>query len=206
MNYDRWETMLLRLGLEPESQTFLKLQAAYSEKHRAYHTLRHIHECLSNYDQVKDLAERPAEVELALWFHDAIYEPMSKNNEERSADWAAAFARGIGAKPDLISRVRGHILATRHVDHATGGDSGLVVDIDLGILGAPNSRYLEFERDVRLEYKWVPGFLYRRKRARILQSFLDRPRIYHWDAMYERFESQARANLGESVQALSSRR
>jgi hypothetical protein len=84
MNIERWEALLRGLGGAPEIETFSRLQSAYSEKHRAYHTSRHIDECLALFDELKHLASHPPEVECALWFHDAIYEPMTKSNEERS--------------------------------------------------------------------------------------------------------------------------
>jgi predicted metal-dependent HD superfamily phosphohydrolase len=76
------------------------------------------------------------------------------------------------------------------------------MDIDLAILGAAPTRYYEFERDVRREYRWAPGIGYRPKRAAILQSFLDRPRIYYWEPVYERFERKARINVSGAVQTL----
>ncbi len=202
MNIERWEALLSRLGAPPESSTFSKLQSAYAQKHRAYHTSRHIDECLSLLDELKNLAEYPAEVELALWFHDAVYKPMANSNEERSAGWAAKFAESVGVSRESIGRVRDHILATRHVAPQVDGDSSLVVDIDLAILGAPTSRYDEFERDVRIEYRWVPNIFYRSRRAAILESFLDRPRIYHWDPVCQRFEQTARANLSARIHTL----
>jgi predicted metal-dependent HD superfamily phosphohydrolase len=202
MNIERWETLLSGLGAPPESNTFSKLRSAYGQKHRAYHTSRHIDECLSLLDDLKYLAEYPAEVELALWFHDAVYKPMASSNEERSADWAAEFAESVGVSRESIRRVRNHILATRHVAPLADGDSSLVVDIDLSILGTPTSRYDEFERDVRIEYRWVPSIFYRSKRAAVLQSFLDRPRIYHWDPVYQRFEQAARTNLSATIHTL----
>ncbi|HEY6622111.1 MAG TPA: hypothetical protein VIY68_21430, partial [Steroidobacteraceae bacterium] len=81
-------------------------------------------------------------------------------------------------------------------------DSRLLVDIDLAILGADPSRYDEFERDVRREYRWVPGIVYRSKRAAILQSFLHRPRIYHSEPAYKRFEGNARTNLSGAIRTL----
>jgi predicted metal-dependent HD superfamily phosphohydrolase len=93
-------------------------------------------------------------------------------------------------------------MATQHVALPADDDSRLVVDIDLAILGAVPSRYEEFERDVRAEYRWVPGIVYRPKRAAILQSFLDRPRIYHWEPVYERLERNARTNLSGAVRTL----
>jgi predicted metal-dependent HD superfamily phosphohydrolase len=205
MNVERWKAMLDGLGAAAECETFSRLQAAYAEGHRAYHTARHIDECVSLLDDLKDLCAHPAEVECALWFHDAIYEPMSKTNEERSAAWAAEVLGEAGAQPDAVDRVRSHIMVTRHVALPADDDSKLVVDIDLAILGADPSRYAEFERDVRREYKWVPGILYRSKRAEILQSFLNRPRIYHSELMFERFEQKARFNLSAAVQTLTGR-
>jgi predicted metal-dependent HD superfamily phosphohydrolase len=202
MNSERWQAMLRGLGVPPETDTFARLQSAYAEKHRAYHTPRHIDESLSLLDEFKHLAANPAEVECALWFHDAVYEPMSKSNEERSANWAAEFAGHVGVLSESVARICAHIMATRHVALPVDDDSRLVVDIDLAILGADPSRYDEFEYDVRREYRWVPGFVYRSKRAAILQSFLDRPRIYHSEPAYERFEGKARTNLSGAIRSL----
>jgi predicted metal-dependent HD superfamily phosphohydrolase len=202
MNIERWERLLRGLGVTPETNTFAQLQAAYAQKHRRYHTSRHLDECLSLFDELKHLAERPAEVECALWFHDAIYDPMSKQNEERSANWAANFGGHVGVASEVVARIRAHIMATRHVSLPADNDSSLVVDIDLAILGATPNRYDEFERDVRREYRWVPRIIYRPKRAEILQSFLGRPRIYRWEPVYDRFESSARTNVAGAIRAL----
>ena len=86
---------------------------------------------------------------------------------------------------------------------AEDDDARLVVDINLAILGSDPGRYAEFERDVRNEYKWVPGLVYRKGRAKILQSFLARPRIYLWPAAYEDFEHRARINVGQVIQTLT---
>lgn len=202
MNIARWDALLGKLGVPPEIDTFSQLQSAYAQKHRSYHTSRHIDECISLFDEVKDLAEYPAEVECALWFHDAIYRPMAKSNEKRSAAWLAEFGDRVGMAAAVVARISTHIMATRHLSSSPGGDSGLVVDIDLAILGADPGRYDEFEHDVRREYRWIPEFIYKPKRAAILQSFLDRSRIYHWDSMYDRFEKKARANLTRTIGAI----
>ena len=54
----------------------------YAEEHRAYHDAEHITECLAWFDCVRDLAERPAELEVALFFHDAIYEHVRIDQDE----------------------------------------------------------------------------------------------------------------------------
>lgn len=127
---------------------------------------------------------------------------MSKSNEERSADWAAEFLSSSGAEHNVVNRIRLHIMATRHEALPADADSRVVADIDLSILGAEPSRYEEFERDVRKEYRWVPRFIYGPKRAAILQSFLDRARIYQTEPMFERFEERARSNVTQAVRTL----
>ena len=84
-------------------------------------------------------------------------------------------------------------------------DARLLVDIDLAILGAAPERFDEYEVQVRQEYAWVPGPLFRRKRREILQGFLDRPCIYTTEPFRTRFELQARSNLQRSVARLKPR-
>jgi predicted metal-dependent HD superfamily phosphohydrolase len=198
----RWSRLLNAFGISDEAATFDALVAAYSQKHRHYHTVGHIEHCLQEFDSMRELAQEPAEVELALWFHDAVYEPRSSNNEERSADWACELLNRHCVEASRVERVRTHIMATRHEAPATLPDSQLLVDIDLSILGAAEATYAKFESDVRQEYRWVPSLLFRRKRAEILQSFLDRPRLYNTRPMYDRLEAPARRNLAAAIASL----
>jgi len=79
------------------------------------------------------------------------------------------------------------------------------VDIDLSILGADAKTYDEFEKAVRQEYRIIPMFIYRRKRAEVLHSFLLRPHIYQNEPFLSEREHQARANLSNAVSQLSGR-
>jgi predicted metal-dependent HD superfamily phosphohydrolase len=76
----------------------------------------------------------------------------------------------------------------------------LLVDIDLSILGAPRPRFDEYEAQVRAEYGWVPGFLFRRKRREILAEFLARNPIYNTPRLRESLEGRARENLAYSLE------
>jgi predicted metal-dependent HD superfamily phosphohydrolase len=55
---------------------------------------------------------------------------------------------------------------------------------------------------VREEYAWVPESIYRRKRAEVLQRFLDRDAIYSSPEMRAWGEDRARANLARSLMGL----
>jgi predicted metal-dependent HD superfamily phosphohydrolase len=202
MHKTRWLRLMSSLKLPAEEESFTALVGAYSEKHRHYHTVEHIDYCLRELDSAKDLASEPAEVEFALWFHDAIYDPYRSDNEQKSAELACSLLQRHCVDPERIARVRAHIMATRHEAPVTMPDSQLVVDIDLSILGSEEAVYAQFEENVREEYRWVPSIMFRRKRAEILESFLMRPYIYCTESFRTRYEAQAWRNLSYAISAL----
>ena len=170
---------------------------------RAYHTPRHLEECLEQFDQVRALFRRPDEAEAAIWFHDAIYDPHADDNEERSADLADHLLGPAGVPTEYLAEIRRLILATGHRGaRDPQDDAALVTDIDLAIFGSAPERFDEYERDIRREYAFAADDEFRRRRAQILQSFLARPTIYATRAFADRFEARARANLQRSVAAL----
>ncbi len=175
--------------------------SAYRESHRSYHTLQHLGECLALFAEAIDLAANPGTVELALWFHDAVYAPRSGDNERRSAEWAVHELEAAGVSSDVRQRVFDLILATCHNAVPADADAQLLVDIDLAILGAPPHRFAEYDRQVREEYRWVPGFLYRIKRKQVLNAFLARAEIFNTPYFRARFEASARVNLRGAINA-----
>lgn len=199
---ERWTSTWRALGVAMSpglGRLHQRLIAAYSEPHRHYHTLQHLQECFERLDEIGALAQRLPEVELALWFHDAIYQARRSDNEEKSAGWARQAARDAGVDRASAQRVHELVLVTRHGVAPGSPDEQVLVDVDLSILGAGEARFAEYEEQVRREYGWVPGFLYRRKRAQILAGFLERPRIFSTQPFFERFEAAARANLQRSL-------
>ena len=175
------------------------LVARYCELHRRYHTLQHLGECLEQLDNVRGLAKHPDEVEMALWFHDAVYDVRRHDNEERSADWACERLSAAGVFSDVVNRIRSLILVTDHRSPPQGRDAEIMVDIDLAILGAEPARFEEYERQIREEYDWVAEDVFRRERRRILTGFLDRPRIFWTDHFCERYEARARDNIARAI-------
>ncbi len=195
------------LGFEASLSCYETLHAAYSEKHRFYHSIKHIEAMLRQLDAAKDLAEKPAELELAIYFHDAIYKIFSKSNERDSALWAQDFALSQGYSREGAERVYSLIMATAHDVTAQDGklhdnDQKIIVDIDLSILGSSPEEYDKYERFIRKEYEAVPLSTYREKRKELLESFLERSSIYNLDAFQNKYESAARANISRAITRL----
>ncbi len=196
----QWYEVWARLGATaPPVHLYEDLIACYGELHRRYHTLQHLDECLEQLDSVRGLAERPDEIEVALWFHDAIYDVRRDDNEERSAHWARESLSAAGVSSDVVNRVRSLILVTDHRSPPQGRDAEIMVDIDLAILGAEPARFDEYERQIQEEYDWVAEDVFRHERARILTGFLARPRIFRTDHFCERFEARARENIARAI-------
>lgn len=195
-----WQRAWTALGLNAPEGLMQRLLDAWAEPQRHYHSQQHLRECLALLEPTLDLAQHPGEVELALWFHDAVYDPQGKGNEQRSADWAIEALAEAGASGDVQQRVRALIMATCHDAESVDDDARLLVDIDLAILGSDPARFAEYDAQVRAEYRWVPGWLYPRKRKEVLAGFLARPAIYGTDRFRDRFEGRARENLRGATQ------
>jgi len=200
----RFERAAVEAGaLRPSAATFDALVARYGEAHRHYHDLTHIAACLGWLDRFRDAAERPDEVELALWFHDAIYDPRAKDNELQSARLAREALGALGVERGAVDRIARLVELTE--THAPGsGDAALVIDVDLTILAAAPDDFVRFEEQIRSEYAHVPDELFRPGRRRVLQSFLSTPTIYQVPRIREELETRARANLERRIAELSS--
>ena len=198
-----WQVMWRQLSASgSDDALFSRLVECYSEPHRKYHTMQHLEECFAHLQRVRSFADRAGEVELALWFHDAIYDTRRKDNEERSAKWARESALAAGLVDDQATRIYELVMATMHNAVPAGRDAAVLVDIDLAILGADETRFDEYELQVREEYSWVPGPLYRRGRRKILQEFVSRESIYSTEYFRVEYEARARRNIERSLARL----
>ena len=198
---DRWRETWTECEAEPQPGLIEELIQAYGEAHRAYHTVHHLAECFAHLDGCPFEPDAPACVELALWFHDAVYDPRSAVNEALSAEWAGSALAILGR--DMVERVCGLILVTKHNEAPTDHDQELLLDIDLSILGAPADRFDEYESEIRMEYTWVPEDTYRAARAKVLSMFQSRPAIYNTGYFRALLEAKARNNLLRSLGTLA---
>jgi len=196
----RWHRTWSRLqAAAPPESLFDELIARYSEPHRHYHTVQHLDECFAKFGETEAEAAHAGEIELALWFHDAIYDVRRHDNEAKSAEWARSVATHAGITSVAADRIHALVMATVHDATPTDPDQRILVDVDLSILGAPEARFEEYERQVRDEYAWVPEDVFRSRRREILAQFLARPKIFGTRTFFDRYEVRARQNLARSI-------
>jgi len=199
----RFSEICRRVGISDMSagEIFADLEKRYHEDHRKYHNLSHIDRMLGWLDAASETNDS---VELAIWFHDAVYDPLGSDNEAQSA----RYFRDYPGKffPNSISeQVERLILATDPTQsRSRRADENLIVDIDLTILGASPDDYLAYRDAIRCEYSAVSEVKFVAGRRSILLSFLSQ-RIYSTDYFFERFERQARLNIQEELEVLEKR-
>ena len=166
----------------------------YSENGRYYHGWAHLITCLREFDRVAARMEIPDAVELALWFHDAVYVPGARDNEQLSADLFCQWGR-TWFSPTLVDKVCDFILITMHRQPPDKGDESYMVDIDLSSFGQHWSDFLRDTHNVRKEQAHVPDAIYYPAHARFLRMLLNRPRIFYTDFFFECYEKSARCNI-----------
>ncbi|APU48934.1 metal-dependent hydrolase [Acinetobacter junii] len=178
---------------EPQ-KIFNKLIAAYSEKQRAYHTLQHLYECLVFLDLIRaDLNDAYA-VALALWFHDALYDPQAKDNELKSAELFEQYL-SQDLSIDIVQKIKRWILATQMHKATDELDLQFLLDIDLAILAASPERFAEYEQQIQQEYAWIDPDIYLIKRKQVLAHFYQTEPLYQTEYFQQNFEQKAKENL-----------
>jgi predicted metal-dependent HD superfamily phosphohydrolase len=199
----RWQALWSRLGAPGSSGDLASLEQQYATPGRHYHTLDHLDAVLRTFDTLGGIASHPDEAELALWFHDVIWEALADDCEERSAAWGRDVMTRAGLDRDQHHRVEQLILETRHLPVASVDDDAAVVrDADLAILAAPPDVFAGYEQAIRREYAMVRDQEFRAGRARILSGFASREPLFFTSIMQE-YAGAARANLGAAIARLA---
>jgi predicted metal-dependent HD superfamily phosphohydrolase len=198
----RFGGLVERLGARQASdEVFARLHGRWVDRERSYHDVEHLTDCLREVDRLPPSPARDR-IELALWYHDAVYEPGAGDCEARSAAVLASDASSLAIPEPTARRVAELVAATAHGAARVGrtnetvvdDEAALVADIDLAILGQDPLRFMEFEYGVEEEYRAVPRIAFVRGRGRFLTNLLRRP-IYRTPQFSERFERVARANV-----------
>lgn len=179
------------------------LLSNYQQQHRKYHTIQHIQECFEEFNSIKKLLHHPEQVELAIWFHDAIYNPARQDNEEKSARMLANYSPTKTKKGMLhTQQAQRLILATK--DHeAYDHDSAYFLDIDMSILGSSPKRFNEYEQQIREEYSMYSDEEYKQGRSTFLKPLSTKYKIYNTEEYEFKYAKQAKLNIDRTLLKLS---
>ncbi len=145
-------------------------------------------------------------IDLAIFYHDAIYSTLRPDNEEQSAELAAARLATVGLAPPMIAKVEHYVRATKHgASPPANQDPDLdhLLDFDLSILAAVPHAYDEYASSIRREYIAIPEPMYRIGRQKVLRSFLAMPAIYRVPRLAAAWEQAARTNLERELNTLT---
>jgi predicted metal-dependent HD superfamily phosphohydrolase len=181
---------------------FDNLWCRYCEPHRIYHRCTHLVHCFQQLDLAYALIQDPDAVEMALWFHDAIYTPGSSENEKESAELFVRAAKDH-FRPSFIRKVYELIIATAHKEPAQGCNEQFVTDIDLSSLGADWEEFLRDTKALREEHADSSDAMYYVAHAKFLTSMLQRPRIFRTEFFYGCYEQRARENITRLLAVLA---
>jgi predicted metal-dependent HD superfamily phosphohydrolase len=168
-----------------------------------FHNLDHIGDCVRRLDEVAPLLDDVDAVEMAIWFHDAIYEPGDPSNEWRSAE--LFLARSEGAKPLFRRRVCALILTTRHATAARSRDRRFIDDIDLVGFAAPWDDFVHSGDLLRAEFAAHADAKYYASQAQFLTRLQQRSRFFATDYFHDKYEAHAQQNIRRLLDDLARR-
>lgn len=175
----------------------------WSQPHRHYHDVTHLLAVLDALALVAGRGSVPLVVELAAWFHDAVYEGVPGSDEEASAALAESVLAPLLAADQVAEVVR---LVRLTADHrpADGDEHGaLLSDADLAVLGGEPARYDRYVAAVRQDYAHVSDDDWRRGRAGVLRQLLGLDPLYRTERGRDLWLAPARENLRRELAALS---
>lgn len=181
-----------------------EINKQYNSSNRHYHNLNHIRELLEYFSEYEENIKNKDVFLFSVYYHDVIYKISQKDNEEKSALFAAIRLKKIEFPDEQIALCKTFIRASRkHQLLIKDEDLAYFLDFDLAVLGKSAREYAEYIRQIRKEYAVFPDFMYRKGRKKVLQSFLNKNRIYKTGAFYARFEQKARENIQNELISLS---
>lgn len=181
---------------------FSELKEMYEQEGRYYHNLKHIERMLSFLERRIDRIEDWVSIQLAVWFHDCIYDIHDSKSEERSADFARKRLSDLGASEDLVEKVADLILLTKKHEITTkyfNYDTKIFLDSDLISLGGSFEEYSKIFERIKKEYSEIPSEVFKNGRRVFLKSILSKPKIFYTDEMFVEFEQDARRNLEKEL-------
>ena len=184
------------------AQLWTEIETTYNHSKRHYHTLRHLEQLLAELEAVKSQIQNWNTLLFSVFYHDLVYNPLRRDNEERSAAICEHRLQSMEIPAQQIEACKKQILATRK--HAGSGDrdTDLFTDADLSILGKDETTYRQYAQAIRREYGLYPDMIYNPGRIEVIRHFLHMERIFKTEPFYSLYEKQARQNLQQELEEL----
>lgn len=168
---------------------------------RHYHDVSHVEALLSLTRVHRAALLEPVTVDLAVYYHDVVYDPARRDNEALSAAFARESLARLGILQGLADTVALYVMATAHmaapVQLPAGADPDLdhFLDFDLSILAAPAAEYDRYAAAIHREYAIYSDPDYARGRAAVLRKLLASRALYRVPVLAADWEAAARANM-----------
>ncbi|WP_247666519.1 hypothetical protein [Aquimarina sp. MMG015] len=175
----------------------------HSKKSRYYHNLSHLENLYQNLLSVQEEIVDWDIVLFSLFYHDCIYNVLKQDNEERSAQKAEEVLSSLFISSERVELCKEIILATKGHQISKNNDVNYFTDADLSILGSSWADYEMYFKQVRKEYKYYPDFMYNKGRIKVLEHFIEMPKIYKTGHFYNTLEKQAKQNLQKEIDLFS---
>ncbi|GEM_PF-792496 len=211
----RWCDLCYRIGAKGNKAYHLKLFGQliyhYCAPDRHYHNLDHIRTCLIELDKIRHLISgqgRCDNVELAIWFHDAVYEVWAEDNEARSASMAIFFIHHLMELPPEVASKVAYLIEntayfTKGMKYEVFDDGKYLVDIDLyvGMGGVPYT-FRANSILIDMEWDWADPVERKKSKLKVFQMFEKRRPFFLTGYYWERYENQVRTNLASAIKEL----
>ena len=196
----RWNTTLPQ-----QSEVGENLITRYREPHRHYHTTKHLLDVLTMIDQLADDHDLFL-VQLAAWYHDAIYAiPAGQlSNEEASARLALRELSLVGLEQEDLNQIARLVRLTEtHLPGPRDPEGELLCDADLSILASDPAQYADYVAAIRAEHAQAPEEQFLAGRLAVLSELADRE-IFR-TSKGRQLNDAARANIDGELTELRDR-
>ncbi|WP_417266393.1 phosphohydrolase [Brumimicrobium sp.] len=187
------------------SKCFDEIIHAYESEGRYYHNLEHLKDLFSELERASHLIDDFNLVNIAVFYHDVIYNPTANNNEEKSAEFSSNHLKLMRASEQLIKTVYEAIIATKKHSESENNNINIFTDADLSILGTNSEHYKKYSQKIRYEYITYPSYLFDNGRIQALKQLMDTGRLFKSEYFYKLNEKQALDNLQAELDSLVKR-
>lgn len=148
-----------------------EVRSRYSEPHRHFHTTEHLNDVLGQIFDIYNCSLDLVPMIIAGVFHDIVYDPQRKDNEEKSVEVLESYVSDSEKNTDIIKQAKKIILATKTHDKI----HDLISDFnkfDCSILDKGLPELLKWEKEIRNEYSFAPWDVYKERRLMFLKLSL----------------------------------